>query len=200
MSKNQSYMRNTTNHVIRHISTEELANHLSDIGWSTKQFSSNCQSVSQPKTYCSPIFQCQVVTDISTKASICTKCLVKVIPFTILKVMFLVANVFSVPFFNQFKVSNFSTIDIVIRQNLKGREAALEIKKKMILESKYMYVLLSHNLPTIFQKFLADIIELWNSQFHFFFSVILFGSCLTCLGKNNWINSLNRRVTWHYTN
>ena len=130
MSKNQLYMRNTTNHVIRHISTEELANHLSDIGWSTKQFSSNCQSVSQPKTYCSPIFQCQVVTDISTKASICTKCLVKVIPFTILKVMFLVANVFSVPFFNQFKVSNFSTIDIVIRQNLKGRETALEIKKK----------------------------------------------------------------------
>lgn len=45
--------------------------------------------------------------------------------------MFLVANVFSVPFFNQFKVSNFSTIDIVIRQNLKGREAALEIKKKI---------------------------------------------------------------------
>ena len=39
-------------------------------------------------------------------------------------------NVFSVPFFNQFKVSIFSTIDIVIRQNLKGREAALEIKKK----------------------------------------------------------------------
>lgn len=116
MSKNQSYMRNTTNHVIRHISTEELANHLSDIGWSTKQFSSNCQSVSQPKTYCSPIFQCQVVTDISTKASICTKCLVKVIPFTILKVMFLVANVFSVPFFNQFKVSNFSTIDKTWRE------------------------------------------------------------------------------------
>ena len=183
MSKNQSYMRNTTNHVIRHISTEELANHLSVIGWSTKQFSSNCQSVSQPKTYCSPIFQCQVVIDISTKASICTKCLVKVIPFTILKVMFLVANVFSVPFFNQFKVSNFSTIDIVIRQNLKGRVASLEIKKKLILESKYMYVLLSHNLPTIFQKFLADIIEFWNSQFHFFFSVIFFGSCLTCLGK-----------------
>ena len=74
--------------------------------------------------------------------------------------MFLVANVFSVPFFNQFKVSNFSTIDIVIRQNLKGRVAALEIKKKLILERKYMYVLLSHNLPTIFQKFLADIIEL----------------------------------------
>lgn len=189
MSKNQSYMRNTTNHVIRHISTEELANHLSDIGWSTKQFSSNCQSVSQPKTYCSPIFQCQVVTNISTKASICTKCLVKVIPFTILKVMFLVANVFSVPFFNQFKVSN-----------LKGRVAALEIKKKLILECKYMYVLLSHNLATIFQKFLADIIELWNSQFHFFFSVILFGSCLTCLGKNNWISTLNRRVTLHYTN
>ena len=130
MNKNQSYMCNTTDHVIRHISTEELANHLSDIGWLTKQFSSNCQSVSQPKTYCSPIFQCQVVTNISTKASIYTKCLVKVIPFTILKVMFLVANVFSVPFFNQFKVSNFSTIDIVIRQNLKGREAALEIKKK----------------------------------------------------------------------
>ena len=74
--------------------------------------------------------------------------------------MFPVANVFSVPFFNQFKVSNFSTIDIVIRQNLKGRVAALEIKKKLILECKYMYVLLSHNLPTIFQKFLADIIEL----------------------------------------
>ena len=101
------------------------------------------------------------MTDILTKASICTKYLVKVIPFTILKVMFLVANVFSVPFFNQFKVSNFSTIDIVIRQNLKGRVAALEIKKKkLILECKYMYVLLSHNLPTIFQKFLADIIEL----------------------------------------
>ena len=116
MNKNQSYMCNTTDHVIRHISTEELANHLSDIGWSTKQFSSNCQSVSQPKTYCSPIFQCQVVTDISTKASICTKCLVKVIPFTILKVMFLVANVFSVPFFNQFKVSNFSTIDKTWRE------------------------------------------------------------------------------------
>lgn len=89
------------------------------------------------------------MTDISTKASICTKYLVKVIPFTILKVMFLVANVFSVPFFNQFKVSN-----------LKGRVAALEIKKKLILECKYMYVLLSHNLATIFQKFLADIIEL----------------------------------------
>ena len=45
--------------------------------------------------------------------------------------MFLVANVFSVPFFNQSKVSNFLTIDIVIRKNLKGREAALEIKKKI---------------------------------------------------------------------
>lgn len=196
MSKNQLYMRNTTNHVIRHISAEELANHLSDIGWSTKQFSSNCQSVSQPKTYCSPIFQCQVVTDISTKASICTKCLVKVIPFTILKVMFLVANVFSVPFFNQFKVSNFSTIDKTWREE----RLPLKLKKKLILECKYMYVLLSHNLSTIFQKFLADIIELWNSQFHFFFSVILFGSCLTCLGKNNWINTLKRWVTWHYTN